>query len=130
MPFALVSDKAAAESATLLPGSNAPGSEPDASFSEVLDSEIEDDARPEKDRSQVEPWTVYGTAFVTVEIPPASIALSIQNLETPDAAALRPEDAAVQDQAEVDGRVQLRVRRQESDGWKARDIRSVVSDGA
>jgi hypothetical protein len=120
MPFALVSDKAAAESATLLPGSNAPGCEPDASFSEVLDSEIEDDAKPEKDRSQVEPWTVYGTAFVAVEIPPASIALSIQNLETPDAAALRPEDAAVQDQAEhvsskeeVEGRKNPGVERTE-----------------
>ena len=77
MPFAPPSDKAAGENATLLPGSNPASNESESSFSEVLDSEIQDDAKLEKDASQVEPWAVYGIASITVQFPPAAIALSL-----------------------------------------------------
>ena len=101
MPFALPSDKAAGENATLLPGSNSASNESEANFSEVLDSEIQDDAKLEKDASQVEPWAVYGIASITVQFPPAAVAFSISTTEEIEGVSQLPDESTVQDQADL-----------------------------
>ena len=124
MPFALPSDKATAESATLLPGSKISSTESEASFSEVLDSEIEDDARPEKEQPQLEAWTVYGIASIAAELPPVAVVLSISTTEGIEGVSQRPDESTVQDQAQllpgnISPKADAEVQRSE-DGLKMR----------
>jgi hypothetical protein len=101
MPFALVSDKAPAESATLPPGLNVPGDESETSFSEALDSEIEDDAKSDKKPNELEAWTLYGTLPITAQVPPVAILLAISTTEEIEGLSQLSDASTVQDQTEL-----------------------------